>query len=240
MTRPFVILKMGSPVPGVAARRGEFDRFIIESAGLSPDEVLAVDVHLDAQLPPRDGVLGVIVSGSAAMVTDRAPWSVRAAAWLGDAIAEGVAVLGICYGHQLIADALGGEVHDNPSGRTIGTVDVELHDEGRVDPLFRGLAAVLHVPVSHVQSVIKLPPGARVLARSKHDPHYAYRVGHRAWGVQFHPEFDADIVLGYIEARREILLREGLDPDALARQVRASSHGPELLRRFVEIARAAI
>jgi GMP synthase (glutamine-hydrolysing) len=54
--------------------------------------------------------------------------------------------------------------------------------------------------------------------------------------VQFHPEFDADVIRGYLETRREVLLSEGLDADALLAAVRDSAHGRSLLRRFAALA----
>ena len=72
-----------------------------------------------------------------------------------------------------------------------------------------------------------LPPGARLLASSRGDPHQAFAVGDHAWGVQFHPEFDADVVRAYLEARRDAVRAEGLDPDALlARRERQPARRP--------------
>ena len=79
-------------------------------------------------LPDPRSVRAVVVTGSAAMVTSREPWSERTAAWLCETVEVKTPVLGICYGHQLLAHALGGRVEDNPQGRHIGTVDVTLTD----------------------------------------------------------------------------------------------------------------
>src|SRR5688572_21533998 len=82
------------------------------------------------QAPPsREGFAGTIVTGSGAMVTDRHEWSERSAQWLRDAAHDGMPLLGICYGHQLIAHALGGEVDYHPAGREMGTVQLELHPQ---------------------------------------------------------------------------------------------------------------
>ena len=71
-------------------------------------------------------------------------------------------MLGICYGHQLLAHALGGRVDYNPLGRQIGTLDVTLHDAVEHDALFSGFPRTLHVPVSHRQSVtvLRIPPSS--------------------------------------------------------------------------------
>src|SRR5262249_6607598 len=146
-------------------------------------------------------------------------------------------VLGICYGHQLLAHAFGGTVENNPRGRNIGTVDVRLDADADGDPLFAGLPSVLHVPVSHRQSVTALPAEARLLGAAARDRNHAFALGERAWGVQFHPEFDADIVRGYIEARRAQIDAEGMDADALWREARDSEHGAAILKRFAALVR---
>jgi GMP synthase (glutamine-hydrolysing) len=73
------------------------------------------------------------------------------------------------------------------------------------------------------------------LAESDLDPVQAFAVGERAWGVQFHPEFDAHAVRAYLAARRDAASAEGLDPDALLAGVRETPSGPRLLRRFAEL-----
>ena len=76
-----------------------------------------------------------------------------------------------------------------------------------------------------------------LLARSAHDACQAFRWGDRAWGVQFHPEFSATHMRGYVDARRDALLAEGRDPRALSRTITATPRARGLLRRFVAVAR---
>jgi len=234
---PVLIVKTGTTVPDVARRRRDFESWIASAMGLSDAQVQTRRVYDGDTLPDARAIRGVVVTGSSAMVTDREAWSERTAEWLADAVGAGVPVLGICYGHQLLAHALGGKVENNPHGRHIGTVDVRLTDGAHADPLFGGFDPVLHVPVSHRQSVTALPPGARLLAIAERDPLHAFAIGDRAWGVQFHPEFDADIVRGYIDARREQLLLEGLDADALWQRATDTRHGRDLLERFARLVR---
>jgi GMP synthase (glutamine-hydrolysing) len=234
-----LIVKTGTTVPSVLARRGDFEDWISAGLGLDVADVQVSRVYLGDPLPdPRD-VGAVIVTGSAAMVTDREAWSEATARWLRGAVERDTPVLGICYGHQLLAHAFGGAVEDNPRGRNIGTVDVALGADAAREPVFSGLGTALHVPVSHRQSVTRLPDGARVLASTALDPHHAFALGPRAWGVQFHPEFDADVVRGYIEERRAALASEGLDASALQSAARDTDHGPRVLRNFAASARAA-
>jgi GMP synthase (glutamine-hydrolysing) len=169
------------------------------------------------------------------MVTERLPWSETTAAWLRGTVEAGVPVLGICYGHQLLAHAFEGRVDNNPRGRHIGTVDVTLEPDGEGDALLGMGEPALHVPVSHMQAVLELPSGARRLARAALDENHAFAIGDRAWGVQFHPEFDAAIVRGYVAARRAQMLAEGLDPDAIERLARDTAHGPRVLSKFAAL-----
>ena len=183
-------------------------------------------------------VAGVVITGSHDMVTERQPWSERAAAWLPGLVERGIPTLGICYGHQLLAHALGGEVGDNPNGREFGTVTVELTAEAADDPLLGGLPARLPVQVCHTQSALTLPAGARRLAHGSREANQAFVVGEAAWGVQFHPEFDAEVVTTYIEHYAERLRAEGQDPDALSAGCCDTPVGTTILRRFGQIVAA--
>jgi GMP synthase (glutamine-hydrolysing) len=234
----FLIVKTGATVSNVVAVRGDFEAWIMRGLGASEQTIDVCRVHEEQALPGArelGEVAGVVVTGSPAMVTERHPWSERTAQWLREVVSADVPVLGICYGHQLLAHAFGGRVDDNPRGRHIGTVDVELNDHGARDALLGALGPVLHVPVSHRQSVLELPKEATLLASAARDPHHAFAIGPRAWGVQFHPEFDADIVRGYVAARRDLINAEGLDASAIEQAARDTDHGPRVLRRFAEL-----
>ena len=98
MTSPFLILETGQPTPSMR-RHGSFAHWIRVAAGLERDEAVVVDVEHGGELPSREGFAGAIVTGSAAMVTDRADWSERSAHWLREAAHAGMPLLGICYGH---------------------------------------------------------------------------------------------------------------------------------------------
>ncbi|MEZ4278387.1 MAG: glutamine amidotransferase [Myxococcota bacterium] len=236
--KPILILKTGEALPPVKAAWGDFEGWIANGLGrrLAPGEVEVAAVYLGDPLPAPERIAGVVITGSVSMVSDREPWSERAASWLAELVgADAAPALGLCYGHQLLAHALGGEVGANPNGREMGTVDVHLMAD---PPLFE--AGVFRGHTSHLEAVLRPPRGARVLARTALDPHSVLRYGPRQWGTQFHPEFDADILRSYVEARREVLLGEGRDPDAMLAEIEET---PELcgvlprFARFVEGAR---
>ncbi|TZF88140.1 glutamine amidotransferase [Lysobacter lacus] len=218
-------------------RHGGFSHWIRTAAALPRDAAVVVDVERGAPLPAHDGFAGVIISGSGAMVTERLDWSERTAEWLGAAAHAGTPLFGICYGHQLIAHALGGEVGWHPEGREMGTVEIERLPQSDADVLFTGLPTRFDAQATHLQSVLRAPEGATLLARSEHDPVHAYRWREHVWGVQFHPEFSATHMHGYVRARRTALQREGLCPDAAHRGVGATPHARRVLRRFAHYAR---
>lgn len=234
-SRPILIVKTGEAIYQVEAD-GDFEDWITAGMGLNGAAVRVCRVVSGEELPDPVDLSGVVITGSPAMVTDRLDWSERTSQWLRDAVSSGLPILGICYGHQLLADALGGKVERDPAGREIGTVEVELHQSAQFDPLLVGLPKRFFAHATHEQSVIDLPPGAVQLAESGHPAIHVFRVGSCAWGVQFHPEFDDDVMKSYLRGRAAVIKQEGLDPDALLNAVRPAPVAAGILRRFAEIA----
>lgn len=231
MAAPLLILVTGDPVAPTQARAGGFASLVRGGlAGVWADGFAEVDVRVEA-LPPAERFAGVIVTGSASSVTERAPWMLRIEAYLAEAVHREHAVLGICFGHQLLGQALGGLVERNPRGREMGTVRLELV---AADPLLDPEIAPALAHATHVDSVTELPRGAQVLARTELEPHAALRFGERAWGVQFHPEFDERVMAEYIESRAPVLVEEGRDPDQMLKAIGPARAGRAVFRRFVE------
>lgn len=200
-------------------------------AGVWDHGFVEVDAREVEALPPAERFAGVIVTGSASSVTERAPWILRAEEYLARAVERQHAVLGICFGHQLLGQGLGGLVERNPRGREMGTVPLFVVDD---DPLLDRSAEPALAHTTHVDAVTQLPKSARVLATTELDPHSVVRFGERAWGVQFHPEFDELVMADYIQTRWELLAQEGRDPSGMLAKVRAAQAGSLVLRRFVE------
>lgn len=232
------IVKAGHTVPELIPRRGDFAAWFRSGLGLAPELVGEVEPPLDEALPAPEETLAAIVTGSSSMATDAAPWSLRIEAWLKELVAREIPILGVCYGHQLLARALGGRVDWNPSGREIGSIEVQLNAAGQSAELFEGLPKKLVVQASHSQSVTQLPAVARLLASNAHDAMHGFAVGPNAFGIQFHPEFDADIVRGYIQARAQALRAEGLDVESLLKASSDSEHGERILANFARMVTA--
>jgi len=229
--KKLLIIKCGDTLPALVARRGDFEDWIIAGTGLAPEQTITVNVEKDEPLPQPDQVSGVIISGSHAMVTEHRPWSEQTATWLTTAVGQ-VPILGICYGHQLLGYALGGTVADNPHGREMGTVRITFTPEAMQDNLIGGFTPTIDAQVSHKQSLLELPPGALLLGSSARDPHQAFRYGDQTWGVQFHPEFDADIAAEYVDYCADLLRAEGQDPISIRQSCTDSVAARSVLKRF--------
>jgi GMP synthase (glutamine-hydrolysing) len=229
VTHPLVILVAGDPVPEAALVGGTFSDMIRVALGDAwMREIVSVDVRQEGATLP-ESFSGLIVTGSASSVTERAPWMLRTEALLRREVEKGTSVFGVCFGHQILAQALGGRVDKNPRGREIGSVKLEVLDP---DATLFDDARDISVNATHVDTVVELPPGASVLARTALDQHAVLRFAPRAYSVQFHPELDGSLIGCYIHARRSLLEAEGLDPDGLAASARDAPKSVEMMRRF--------
>ncbi|MDH6166331.1 GMP synthase (glutamine-hydrolyzing) [Variovorax boronicumulans] len=235
---PLVIVKLGDTHAVLRERRGDFENWIAAGLDSQTLPIVVIDPRRGDMLPAPDSIAGAVLTGSHAMVSHREPWSERTAEWLAQLVAHNTPVLGICYGHQLLAHALGGEAGDHPQGIEIGTVTVALDEAAATDPLLRDLPPEFPAHVVHLQSALRLPEGAVRLAGNAHEPVQAFRVGESAWGVQFHPEFDAETMRGYIHMLADNLKAGGADPAALRESVGDTDTAAALLGRFARIAEA--
>ncbi len=231
--KPIVLIKTGSTVPQIIPRYGDFEDWFAEGMGVS--DLLQVDVFNQQALPAAETLAGVVITGSPAMVSAREDWSERTAEWLRQAVPTGLPVLGVCYGHQLLAHALGGRAGPNPAGRQIGTVTAQLIDSSKEDPLLGYLPKAFSAHASHSEVVLELPPGAESLATSPLTDNFAIRFAENAWGVQFHPEFSAPIMSEYIRYRADAMRLEGLNPERLMENTTNTKDAKSVLRRFVDM-----
>ncbi|MEV5607614.1 type 1 glutamine amidotransferase [Streptomyces sp. NPDC052225] len=177
------------------------------------------DVHV---LRPYDGeALPDSLDGRALLVLgggylpdddERAPWLPSTRRLTREALASGTPFLGICLGGQLLAQVAGGTVRARHGRPEYGSTPITLRPEAGWDALLHGLGETVPAIERHVDAITELPPGAAWLASSEACPHQAFRIGDRAWGVQFHPEADADRIAGWDSAGLAAL---GVDRDAL-------------------------
>ncbi|HEY7477419.1 MAG TPA: type 1 glutamine amidotransferase [Actinomycetota bacterium] len=199
----------------------------------------------DGQPPPDlDEVGGMIVFGSTYNVehADEQPFIDTVAASTRQAIERGVPYLGVCFGAQLLAWALGAEVKRSPV-RELGFEPVRALPPATEDRLLSHYVTGDHVFQWHMDT-FELPNGSELLLTGDSVPHQGYRVGERAWGVQFHLEVDAAEIATWLEAYARVgdLLQEwGKTPDEVTEEARvlAAAHerrGAEVFRHFVALA----
>lgn len=235
ISKPLLIIKAGSTFAGIQQAHGDFEDWFIQR--IQPLGLLCrvVEPPAGEALPDLSEVAGVLVTGSPAMVSDREAWSELTAAWLKEAVDAELPVLGVCYGHQLLAHGLGGKVDYHPQGREIGTWRLTLQEAAASDALFQACPKEFKVHLTHAQSVVELPPGAQLLASTEFEPCQAFRIGRQAWGVQFHPEFNEQIMREYVTTFGPRLREEGKNPEQLLAAVADTPQAGRLLERFATL-----
>ncbi len=194
-------------------------------------------------LPALTSYDGVLVMGGdmGAYDDDRAPWLPALRTAIREAVDAGTPMLGICLGHQVMAVALGGEVITNPRGQTVGLQPVGWSEDAAGDAWVgdrTGDEVAIHW---NNDVVVAMPPGGAVLARTPGGEVQVARFGARAWGIQAHPEVDADVVVGWAAEDRDDLVALGLDEDTVLAEIKDAAHDLELhwrplVARFAQIA----
>lgn len=143
---------------------------------------------------PTTGLDGVIISGSQSSVYDDRPWILELSRWVEGAIADGLPILGVCWGHQLLAQVLGGTVKGG--SYELGYVEVNQETD---DPLWEGIPDPFTVFATHSDHVVTLPSNATVLATNATGVQ-AFRE-EQVYAVQFHPEYDLRTARAMIDSK---------------------------------------
>jgi GMP synthase (glutamine-hydrolysing) len=200
-TKPILILKTGELPRRVTASLGPYEQAFLLLLG--EGQCIVVDARKEE--PAGLDWAGVIVTGSPASVYDGEAWIAHSEDFLRRAADRSVPLYGVCFGHQLLAQAFGGKVEKCQHGWELGTTAITLTPEGRSDPLFAGMPQVFSAQQSHGDVVTVLPSGAITLAQNEHWPYQAFKLGDAIWGTQFHPEFTATIMADMIHALTAVL-----------------------------------
>lgn len=229
------IIKTGTTFPNTLSTHGDFDQWTLDAIGNQMFPIAIIDVENGASLPKTADCGGVIVLGSHAMVTEKLPWSVEIEKWIPELIQHQIPFLGICYGHQLLAQATGGTVGYHEKGKEIGTVNI-LCTQEKTDDSFMGQTPDQFLGhVTHAQTVLTLPEKAVRLAYNDFEPNHAFRIGKNSWGLQFHPEYTEDIMKVYVENQAEELTAAGKNINDVIAGIQSTPHATHLLKRFCNL-----
>lgn len=235
--KSFLIIKTGGTFPDYIDKHDDFEDWTAAAMGLAPGQWDCINVQAGEKLPQPGEYAGIVLTGAHEMVTDDLEWIHETARWVKEAVESNHPMLGICFGHQLMALALGGEAGFHCDGPEIGTMKIRPNDNTSDDPIFSLLSAEFPGHTTHYQCALTLPPKAVLLCASDHEPHQAFRVGEHAWGVQFHPEFDAEAMRLYIARQEKTIVEHGGNVTELLSGVRQTEESTNLMKEFVKYCR---
>lgn len=179
---------------------------------------------------------GVMISGSPASVHDDAPWVARLEGLIRQIVDQGLPVFGACFGHQVIAKALGGTVGYNPGGWVMGRVETKVTDPA---PWMADTPKVLNLYGAHKEQVTQMPKDARILTQTDGCEVGGFAIGNQVYTTQYHPEISPEFMA-------DLLVEFGPDlpDDVVARGKESLAKLPdqkefaETIARFFEQARA--
>jgi len=185
---------------------------------------------LEENLPETVTEAGIIIGGSIYSVYEDLPWIRKLEEFIRIMHQARRPLLGVCFGHQLIAKIFGGEVKRNPRGIEFGNVSVDLAQEGAIDSLFEGISSQFLAPESHQDIISKLPKMEKtvILARNDISAYQALAYGKTTRSVQFHPEItpkilekigEALVQSGYLKREQYLKEFDNLQDTPMARQV---------------------
>lgn len=214
------ILETGRPNPTLAARHGTYADMV--AALLKDGDGLFFErFHVQEDEFPESALScdGWVITGSRHSVTEETPWMLRLEELLRDAVDAKRPIFGICFGHQILAKALGADVRKAPNGWQLGLQSYQVTD--RPDWM-ADAPDTLRINAIHEDQVLSLPEGARLLATSTACPFAGLAYGDVAASFQAHPEFtlpfEKDLLTTY----------SGVSfPDDLGQQALASVTAPD-------------
>lgn len=205
------VLKTGAPPKGLE-RFGTYPEMVRRLLGEDAYDYSVFDVDAGELPPSPEACEAYLITGSSAGVYDPLPWIADLKDFLVAARGR-AALVGICFGHQVMAEAFGGKVIKSPKGWGIGEQTYGLL---RREPWMEA-AQEIRLPGSHQDQVVEAPPGAEVVAASDFSPFgaLAYR-DQPAISLQLHPEFEPAYAVALIEARRGGVLTDEQADRAIA------------------------
>jgi GMP synthase-like glutamine amidotransferase len=222
------ILETGRPSEALGARFGRYDEMLSHLLG---DRYATKTYRVtESDYPERpDAHEAYLITGSPAGVYDDLPWIPGLKTFLQETKGK-AKLIGICFGHQIMAEAFGGHVEKSEKGWGVG---LHRYDVRELEPWMDAVQSFA-IPVSHQDQIVEAPPQARVIAASPFTLYGALAYQDQpAISFQCHPEFEPDFAKALIEERRARLP----DPDAAIASLDQPNDRPLVgswIRRFLE------
>lgn len=191
-----LIIKCGETFPEIKKLQGDYEDWIIKQSNLPLNVFKIFDISEGEQLRHPSEYMAAIITGSHTNINQRLAWIKQLKDWIIAARYSNIPVLGISFGHQIIAEALGGKAKQNLSGTVFGIINISPTITGLCDPLFKNIKGTFESYAFHSFEVTKLPLGAKLLATSGQNNIEAFKVD-KIYGIQFHPDFNAEIMKTY-------------------------------------------
>lgn len=227
--RRVAIIETGAPPPALAERHGDYPAMF--RALLGDGHHTEVFDARAGQWPEAAAFDAAVITGSSAGVYETAPWIGDLLDWIRDAKGR-TGLIGVCFGHQAMAQALGGRVEKSGKGWGVG---LHRYDIVSSEPWMTPPAASVAIPVSHQDQVVERPADARVILSSAFTPFAGLAWDDDAISLQGHPEFTPAYAADLTGGRRERIGAAVVDRalDSLTRPDDRARVG-EWLRRFVD------
>ncbi len=141
-----------------------------------------------------------LITGSKSACYENLPWMLKLEDLIREFYINGVPCIGVCFGHQIMALALGGKVEKSPKGWGVGTATIKLCDNL---PWMQPFKDQLNIPVSHQDQIVKLPDEANIIGGSDFCPYFLLNYGTSLMSIQGHPEFSKSYAEALIHERKK-------------------------------------
>lgn len=183
----FLIIRAGKTYRDAAIQFGEFDQNFMDSFSEYPKKHTIIDAQNTSDYSTYNMVSGIIITGALENVTDNHSWMLPLKQFILENYQNNTPILGVCFGHQIIADTLGGKVDFNTNGGEFGIEEITLKQPTNFFDF--QLPNKFKAYLTHYQSVVSLPKNAISYAESIREQNQITYYGNQTWGLQFHPEF---------------------------------------------------
>ncbi len=200
------ILETGAPPSDLSPQHGRYPQMFVRLLGEGFD-TRSIDVR-HSPPPDPEAFNGVIITGSPAGVYDGEPWIERLLQWIASAKGR-TRMVGVCFGHQAMAQALAGRVEQSEKGWGVG---LHRYAVQATEPWMQPPLSTIAIPVSHQDQVLEKPAAARVILASDFTPFAGLAWDDDAISMQCHPEFTPDFAAALAEGRRDRIGADRVDP----------------------------